>query len=682
MAGLSRALGVTGALKQLNDELHILHARAGRPSVRDMARACNCGPNLVKNVFSAPRIPKLPLLFKIVEYLAKQDRKADPDTQCDRFDTLWQAAMAEEVPDLFPPPNTDSDDDDGFGPPTAGARPNPPGPVEPAGGGVSAPPADDESAAPSADDGESTDPFQDTSRHAYRALFVGVDSYLMADATPVVHRDLTPAKQLADIFQDLGDDPSGSTNELLLNPTRERLWSSFVEAASQAQETLVIYYTGHGIRDARTSEVYLTAADTTITQDGFTVNAISVRDIRYLLALSPVKQLVVIVDACFDSRSERGTTVLPTRPSPDEPYNMRAASLRRRTFVLTNSAEEGPDLSAFSSGLVQVLAATGSGKTMAFIHAQLAGLAQVQHWRGPCRAHLNDGDQIRLDGLLRDRGSTRLSVWDVNDRLKLALTVAPPFLAPFTALAAANRTGQGLSVATVSDHRTVRLWNLRDRSFEPDSDTGWEQPTHRVKAMALAAVADGQTVLVTIARDGSVKCWDPAQGNWIAAMPAVNTAPVTAIAAAARPDGSAVLGAISDNKTILTWVMHEGATRYLGRLLLDDHISSMAMMFTSDGRASVIVGHSVGRVVVRDLDTGQLLAALNTGQQGSIKTIAAGSTPDGRTIVATADDTGTVRFWDLASHTVIGEPIRYMSDNVMLAAVSGADGVRFVVGTP
>src|SRR5436305_1514874 len=110
MAGLSRAPGVTGALKQLNDELHILHARAGRPSVRDMAKTCGCGPNLVKSVFSAPRIPRLPLLLDIVEFLAKRDRKTDPDTQCDRFDTLWQAAMADEVPDLFPGPNTDGDD--------------------------------------------------------------------------------------------------------------------------------------------------------------------------------------------------------------------------------------------------------------------------------------------------------------------------------------------------------------------------------------------------------------------------------------------------------------------------------------------------------------------------------------------------------------------------------------------
>ncbi|MFD2765940.1 WD40 repeat domain-containing protein [Micromonospora eburnea] len=670
---------MTGALKQLNDELHILHARAGWPSVRDMARACDCGPNLVKNVFSVSRIPNLPRLFKIVEFLAKQDRRADPDALCDRFDALWRAAMAEQVPDLFPPTNTDGDGEEGFEPPTAGARPTPSGPVGPAGGGVSTPPADDEPAAPPADDGDAADPVPDTPLNVWRALFVGVDSYLTADATPVVHRDLAPAKQLADIFHESGDGPSQATNELLLNPTRERLWSSFVEAASQARETLVIYYTGHGIRDARTSEVYLTAADTTTTDDGFTVNAISVRDIRYLLALSPVKQLVFIVDACFDDRSERRTTVLPARPSPEEPYNLRSDSLRRRTFVLANKAEEGPHLSAFSSGLVQVLRATGGGKSMAFIHAQLAALAEAQHWRGLRRAHLNDGDQIRLDGLLRDRGSTRLSVWQINDRLQLARTAAPLFAAPVTDLAAVNRTGQELSVATGGDHRTVRLRDLRDRSFDPDSGVGCEQPIHRVEAMALAGVADGRTLLLTSASDGTLSCWGWAQGNGIVAMPAASTSPVTAIAAAVLPDGRAVLGAVSDRNNILTWAIQGGAGRHPDRLQVDEQIRSIAMLFTPEGRPAVVIGHSMGRLAVRDLESGQLLAALNTGQGGAIEAVAAGSTPEGRTIVATADETGAVQFWDLASHAAIGEPIRHTSDKVILAGISDADGVRFIV---
>ncbi|MEU8180275.1 hypothetical protein AB0B86_05790 [Micromonospora sp. NPDC049047] len=681
MAALSRARDVTGGLKQLNHELHRLHARAGYPSVRDMARACDCGPNLIKKVFSAPQIPNLPRLLKIVEFLAKLDRMADPDAQCDHFDRLWEAAMAERVPDLFPSSNTDSDDDDGFEPPTAGARPSPPGPVGPAGGGMSTPPTAGEPAAPSSNDGAARDSVPDAPQDEWRALFVGVDSYLTTDATPVVRRDLAPARQLADIFYDSGDGPSPATNELLLNPTRERLWSSFVEAASETRETLVIYYIGHGIRDARTSEVYLTAADTTTTAGGFTVDAISVRDLRYLLALSPVKQLVLIVDVCFDNSSERRTIVLPTRPSPEEPNNAGSDSLQRRTFVLANSAEEGPNLSAFSSGLVQVLAATGGGKSMAFLHAQLVARAEAQHWRALRRAHLNDGDQIRLDGLLRDPGPTRRSFWHVNDRLELTHTAAPSVAALANELAVVNQTGQGVSVATDGAHRTIHLRNPSNDSAASASSAASELPAHLVEALALVAVADGRIVMLTVGSDGTFECWSWAKGNGIAAMLPANTSPVTAIAAAVLPDGRAVLCAMSDSKTILSWTIRRGASQHLGRLQLDDNVSSMALVFTSGERPSLVTSHPQGRVVLRDLESGQLLAALDTGQRGAIQAVAAGSTPDGRTIVATADETGTVRFWDLANRAAIGEPIQHASDLLILTGISDADGVRFAVET-
>jgi WD40 repeat protein len=164
-------------------------------------------------------------------------------------------------------------------------------------------------------------------------------------------------------------------------------------------------------------------------------------------------------------------------------------------------------------------------------------------------------------------------------------------------------------------------------------------------------------------------------------MPAVSSAPAAAIAAAALPDGRTVLAVVSDSKTVLIWGFHGGVSRHLGQLQLDDHVCSMAIGFTSEGRALVVVGHPMGRLVVRDLDTGGLMASLNTGRQGSIEAIAAGSTSDGRTIVATADDSGTVQFWDLEGRRAIGEPIRHINDKVMLAGVSAVDGVQFVVGT-
>ncbi|WP_349879522.1 hypothetical protein ABIH81_06795 [Micromonospora sp. HUAS YX12] len=670
---------MTGRLKRLNDELHILHARAGWPSVRDMARACDCGPNIIKNVFSVARIPSLPRLLGIVEFLAKIDRKADPDELCDHFDALWQAAMADQVPDLFPPTITDSDDEDGFEPPAAGARPDSPGPVGPTGGGVSTPPTASEPTAPSSAGGVVSESVPASHGDEWRALFVGVDTYLTAGAEPVVHRDLKPARQLAGIFRESpADGPSPDTNELLLNPTRERLWSSFVEAASQARETLIIYYTGHGIRDARTSEVYLSAADTITTADGFTINAISVRDIRYLLALSPAKQLVLIVDAHFDNRPERQTTVLPVRPVPEQPYHVASDSLRRRVFVMAHSSEEDANLSAFSSGLVRVFHATGSGKSMAAVHAQMAALAETQRWRGLRRAYLNDGDQIQLDGLLRDRESNMLSAWLVNESLQLTRTATPPFAIPGDAFVAVNRSGHGLSVARAGAHLSVRLWSVRHDGTKPDSEPVTEPINHPVESLALAAVVGGRPVLLASSTDGVLEYWNWAEGGEIAAMPAANTWSIAAVAAVVPPDGHAVLCAISDSKTIISWTTHGGETRP-SPLQVDDDVSAVALALTSDERVLVIVGHSTGRVVAGDLESGHMLAEFKTPQVGGVTAIAAGPTPDGHMIVATADESGTVQVWDLANQTEISQPIRGVSGRVVLAAVSDAAGVRFVI---
>lgn len=681
MPGLRCAVGATGALKRLNDELHLLHARAGWPSVRIMAKACGCGPNIVQRVFSTPVVPKLPILLDVVEYLAKECRKVDPDAECDRFDALWQAALAKDVPDFFPDSTTDGDDEDGCGPSAPGVRPTPTGPVGPAGGCVTEPPIDG-SAAPLADESDVTEPVSDSLDPATsRALFVGIAGYSTPETAPVPARSLLYTQHIAGLFKNSGDGTLGENTELLLNATRERIWSAFVDAASQAQDTLVIYFSGHGIRDDRTSEVYLAAADTTTTDDGFTVNAISVRDIRYLLSLSPVKNLVVIVDACFsDSHSiEQRTTVLPSRPYPAEPYNVRAASLRRNTFVLANGSTEGPELDAFPSSLLHVMT-TGAGKTMSYIHERLVQLSRLQHWRGPRRAYVNDGDRIRLDGMLHRRRQATLSVWQIVDG---QVTVAPGVLLdePVTAATAIVRRDHALSIAAIGDDRAVRVWELRNGKFEPSNDAGWGQPARHVDVVSLAAAPDGRTLLVAATSHGTIEVWDSSDGGLVA-TPLLDTASVTAVAAAALPDGRTVIAAVGADETVRLWDFRGRTRPQLVWHDSDHRIRSIAFVTTLDGEASLITGDVHGAVNVWDIDTGHVSTALETGQQAPIDAVAAVMPADGRMVVATADDSGAVQLWDLATGTPIGDSIRHAVGGVVLAGVMEADGVRFVLCTP
>jgi DNA-binding NarL/FixJ family response regulator len=87
-----------GNLRDLIAELHSLHARAGWPSVRDMARGQQFSYNAVHALFTSPDgEPRLPVLLAVVHRLATMDPRADPDQVLDKFDRLWQAARVTTV---------------------------------------------------------------------------------------------------------------------------------------------------------------------------------------------------------------------------------------------------------------------------------------------------------------------------------------------------------------------------------------------------------------------------------------------------------------------------------------------------------------------------------------------------------------------------------------------------------
>ncbi|WP_199509684.1 helix-turn-helix transcriptional regulator [Nucisporomicrobium flavum] len=83
-----------GNLRDLIAELHSLHARAGWPSVRDMAKGQPFSYHVVHELFTTCRTerPSLPVLLSVVATLAARDPRSDPDRVLDKFDRLWQAA--------------------------------------------------------------------------------------------------------------------------------------------------------------------------------------------------------------------------------------------------------------------------------------------------------------------------------------------------------------------------------------------------------------------------------------------------------------------------------------------------------------------------------------------------------------------------------------------------------------
>jgi hypothetical protein len=83
-----------GPLDELVRELHALHARAGWPSTRELARGQNFSYTAVHDLFTKTTTepPKLPVLHRVVERLATMAPRTDLEKTLDRFDALWLAA--------------------------------------------------------------------------------------------------------------------------------------------------------------------------------------------------------------------------------------------------------------------------------------------------------------------------------------------------------------------------------------------------------------------------------------------------------------------------------------------------------------------------------------------------------------------------------------------------------------
>jgi hypothetical protein len=84
-----------GPLRELLEELHNLHARAGWPSVRELARGQNFSHTAVHELFTKPTGDrKWPVLSRVVEKLASLAPRVDQEATLDKFDQLWDATTS------------------------------------------------------------------------------------------------------------------------------------------------------------------------------------------------------------------------------------------------------------------------------------------------------------------------------------------------------------------------------------------------------------------------------------------------------------------------------------------------------------------------------------------------------------------------------------------------------------
>ena len=118
-------------------------------------------------------------------------------------------------------------------------------------------------------------------------------------------------------------------------------------------------------------------------------------------------------------------------------------------------------------------------------------------------------------------------------------------------------------------------------------------------------------------------------------------------------------------------------TRSVPHLRLTGHrgpVESVAFGGLPDGRVLLATGGDDGTVRLWDPATGTPVGDPLTGHTGRVSSVAFGRLPDGRVLLATGSHDHTVRLWDPATGTPVGDPLTGHTAEVSCGGVRAAAG--------
>ncbi|WP_055698909.1 MULTISPECIES: caspase family protein [Streptomyces] len=122
------------------------------------------------------------------------------------------------------------------------------------------------------------------------------------------------------------------------------------QAADEATDTLLVYYAGHGMRDAESADLYLALGES---RENMGYTAVAYQHLRAGLRASRARRKIVILDCCFSGRAARalgGDDVLAAQAAVDGAYVL-TASPRDRVAL----APDGERYTAFTGELLGIL---------------------------------------------------------------------------------------------------------------------------------------------------------------------------------------------------------------------------------------------------------------------------------------------------------------------------------------
>ncbi|MFD5298202.1 caspase family protein [Streptomyces mutabilis] len=122
------------------------------------------------------------------------------------------------------------------------------------------------------------------------------------------------------------------------------------QAAEEATDTLLVYFAGHGMRDADSADLYLALGDS---REHLGYTAVAYQHLRAALRTARARRKIVVLDCCFSGRAARalsGGDQLAAQAAVDGAYVL-AASPRDRIAL----APDGERYTAFTGELLGVL---------------------------------------------------------------------------------------------------------------------------------------------------------------------------------------------------------------------------------------------------------------------------------------------------------------------------------------
>ncbi|MEV7385778.1 hypothetical protein [Streptomyces sp. NPDC091215] len=282
--------------------------------------------------------------------------------------------------------------------------------------------------------------------------------------------------------------------------------------------------------------------------------------------------------------------------------------------------------------------------------------------------------RLRQDGraLLTADGTPWGHLTVFSDSAPVSMPVSMPVsVGGLTSLTVVSRPGRPTLVAgagsVAGDRTAVCLWNPVDGQLVHAALPGHPD---RIRSMTALTLPDGRVLLATGGEAGTITLWDPATGRPVGEPfgepvrePVGNRlGEVIGMCAATVPDGRTLLVTATPRGAVRSWDPVTGES--VGRLNpYGSPIRSIAAVPVSAGHTLIAAADTGGGVHVWDPavdDPWERGAAVQLNGRAlndaghRVAAVAAVPTQD-RTMLATGDDRGVVRLWDLSTGAPVGD---------------------------